>query len=234
MLVLLVAPGLLAHLPTTALAAVVLGAAARVFDLGALRVFYRVRRSDFVLSIVAFLAVAGLGVIPGIGIAVGLSLLDVVRRAWRPHHAILGRAEGVKGYHDLERFKKARQIPGLLLFRWDAPLFFANADLFRTRVLAAVESRAEPVKWVVIAAEPITDVDTTAAEMLEDLHKELNLLGAEITFAEMKDPVKDRLERYDLQRKIGRDSFFPTIGVAVHAFRDENDVEWEDWEEKSE
>jgi len=230
--VLLFAPSLLSHLPTAALAAVVIGAAVRIFDFEAVRVFFRVRRSDFVLSLVAFLAVAVLGVIPGIAGAVGLSLLDVVRRAWRPHHAVLGRADGVKGYHDVTRFDSARQVPGLLLFRWDAPLFFANADLFRHRILELVESATVPVLWVVVAAEPITDVDTTAAEMLEELDKELAQLGAELAFAEMKDPVKDRLERYGLQARIGRDFFFPTLGSAVRRYREGHPGDFRDWEEE--
>lgn len=228
---LVAAPALMQDLPTTALAAVVIAAALGIFDLRAVAVFRRVRRSDFVLTIVAFLAVTALGVLVGIGVAVALSLLDVVRRAWRPHDAILGRAKGVKGYHDVERYPDAKQIPGLLLFRWDAPLFFANADTFRERIVDIVDDAPSLVRWVVVAAEPITDVDTTAAEMLEELDKELATRGCELAFAEMKDPVKDRLERYGLQRRIGREFFFPTVGVAVKAYLERNAVHWQDWED---
>jgi high affinity sulfate transporter 1 len=231
---LVAAPWLLEDLPTTALAAVVIAAALRIMDFRALVVFFRVRRSDFVLSLVAFLAVALLGVLPGIAVAITVSLLDVVRRAWRPHDAVLGRATGVKGYHDLARYPDAKQVPGLLLFRWDAPLFFANADTFRARILELVDAAAVPVRWVVIAAEPITDVDTTAAEMLEELEKQLQTRRAELAFAEMKDPVKDRLARYGLEREIGGELFFPTIGVAVKAFLERNAVSWVDWEEATE
>jgi high affinity sulfate transporter 1 len=227
-LLLVAAPGILRDLPTTALAAVVMSAALRLFDFNAVRVFYRVRRSDFLVSMVAFLAVAVLGVIAGITVAVTVSLLDFVRRAWRPHDAILGRAPGVKGYHDITRYPEAVQVPGLLLFRWDAPLFFANADTFRERILDAVDEARPRVTWVVVAAEPITDVDTTAAEMMEELDKELGARGAELAFAEMKDPVRDRLESYGLQKKIGRDFFFPTLGVAVRSFVDRNQVIWDD------
>ena len=230
---LVAAPWLLEDLPTAALAAVVIAAALHIMDFGALVVFFRVRRSDFALSLVALLAVAALGVLPGIAVAITVSLLDVVRRAWRPHHAVLGRATGMKGYHDLVRHPDARQVPGLLLFRWDAPLFFANADMFRARVMDLVDTALVPVRWVVIAAEPITDVDTTAAEMLEELDKELATRGAELAFAEMKGPVKDRLARYGLQKQIGRELFFPTIGVAVKAFLEHNAVPWVDWEEES-
>jgi len=234
LLLLVAAPGLLRDLPTAALAAVVIGAALRIFDWRSLRVFARVRPADFVLSMVTFLAVATLGVLTGIGVAVALSLLDFVRRAWHPHHAVLGRAAGVKGYHDIRRYKDAKQIPGLLLLRWDAPLFFANADGFRERIIQAVDENRVPVRWVVIAAEPITDVDTTAAEMLEELDRELGLRGAELAFAELKDPVRDRLARYGLHERLGREFFFPTIGVAVKAYLDRNEVAWTDWEEGTE
>jgi MFS superfamily sulfate permease-like transporter len=165
-------------------------------------------------------------------VAVGVSVRDVVRRAWRPHDAILGRVRGVKGYHDLKRYPDAREVPGLVLFRWDAPLFFANADTFRQRILDAVDGAATPTRWVVVAAEPITDVDTTAAEMMEELDTELKPRGVELAFAEMKDPVKDRLNRYGLGRKIGDEYFFPTLGVAVKEFLERNQVEWRDWEDE--
>jgi MFS superfamily sulfate permease-like transporter len=202
-----------------------------LFDFGALRRFLKVRRSDFVLSMVALLGVAALGVLPGIAVAVGVSVLDVVRRAWRPHDAILGRARGVKGYHDVKRYPDARQVPGLILFRWDAPLFFANADTFRERILDSVEAAATPTRWVVVAAEPITDVDTTAAELIQELDAELKARGAELAFAEMKDPVKDRLNRYGLGTQIGDEYFFPTLGVAVKAFIERHQIEWRDWED---
>jgi len=226
------APSLLRDLPLAALAAVVIDAAIHMFDLRTLLASWRVRRSDFVLSVVAFVAVAVLGVMVGIGIAVAVSLLDVVRRVWRPHHAILGRAPGVKGYHDVTRYPAARQVPGLILFRWDAPLFFANADTFRSRILDALSGGGSPTRWVVVAAEPMTDIDTTAAEMLEDLDAELATRGTELAFAELKDPVRDRLQRYGLEKRFGREFFFPTIGVAVKAYLERHSVEWVDWEEK--
>ncbi len=232
-LLLVAAPWLLQDLPIAALAAVVIASAIRLFDVDALVVFYRVRRSELVLSLVTFVAVAALGVLRGVAAAVAVALLDFVRRAWRPHDAVLGRAPGVKGYHDVTRYPDARQVPGLVLFRWDAPLFFANADTFRRRIMEVVDSSRAPVRWVVVAAEPITDVDTTAAEMLGELDKALATRRAVLAFAEMKDPVKDRLQRYGLQKEIGSANFFPTLGVAVKAFVDHNAVEWIDWEESA-
>lgn len=247
-MLLLVAPGLIKNLPSAALAAVVIAAALRIFDGQALLLFYRARRTDLVLALFGFSAVAFVGVIPGIAATVAVSLLDFVRRAWRPHDAVLGRAQGVKGYHDLKRYPDAKEIPGLLLYRWDAPLFFANADTFRTRVLTEVDGAACKVRWVLIAAEPITDIDSTAAEMLEELLAELATRQVDLTFAELKDPVKDRLLRYGLRRPSGvptakgepeqpgapldDTSFFPTIGVAVKAFLAQNDVAWTDWEDR--
>jgi len=224
-------PGLVRAVPASALAAVVLAAALGIVDLAAFRTFLRVRRSDFVLSLAAFVSVAVLGVLRGVAVAVALSLLDVVRRVWRPHDAVLGRVSGVKGYHDLARHPDARQVPGLLLFRWDAPLFFANADTFAARVLACVAASPEPVRWVVVAAEPITDVDTTAAEALEELDAELTARGIELAFAELKGPVKDRLHRYGLAERIGRAFFFPTLGVAVKTYVERHDVAWADHDE---
>lgn len=230
----IVAPGLVKHLPTTALAAVVIAAAVGLIDIKEMRVFARVRRSDFFVAVFCFAAVAAFGPITGIAMSVGVSLLDFFRRAWRPYEAILGRAQGVKGYHDITRYPSARQVPGLLLYRWDAPLFFANADTFRARILEMVEDSKAPIKWVIVAAEPITDVDTTAAEMIEELDLELAKRGTELAFAEMKDPVKDRLAKYGLQAKIGRDYFYPTIGVGVKAFLDQTGAEWVDWEDTKE
>jgi high affinity sulfate transporter 1 len=231
-LLLTVAPGLIGTLPTTALAAVVISAAVGLFEIAGVRRLWRLDRAEFVLSMASFTAVVILGVLPGIAIAIGLSLLDFVRHAWRPHDAVLGRVSGTKGYHDITRHPDARQIPGLLLFRWDAPLFFANADLFRERVARLVRDAPEPVRTVVVAAEPITAVDSTAAEMLEGLHADLAASGIRFAFAELKGPVKDVLNGYGLLSRIGEDALTPTIGTAVKRYLADNDVEWTDWEDE--
>ncbi len=215
---LLFAPTLLKNLPTAALAAVVISAAISIAEIAGVRRLYRERRSEFILSIVTFLAVALLGVLPGMAVAVVLSLLNFVRRAWRPHDAVLGAAEGVAGFHDVTRYTGARQIPGLLIYRFDAPLFFANAERFGERVREITAASDTPVRWVVVEAEPITDVDTTAADMLLELHKDLEASGVCLAFAELKDPVKDRLNRYGLTDRIGHQHFFPTIDVAVETY----------------
>jgi MFS superfamily sulfate permease-like transporter len=146
---------------------------------------------------------------------------------------VLGRAEGVKGYHDITRYPDARQIPGLVLFRWDAPLFFANAELFKERVLNAVAKSPTPVNWLVVAAEPVTSVDVTAADALAELDKALHANGIELCFAELKDPVKDKLKRFGLFPQIGERFFFPTIGAAVGSYLESHPVDWVDWEDRS-
>src|SRR3954454_13749469 len=190
-------PGLFQDLPQAALAAVVITAALSLADLpGTVRLWHQ-RKVEFTLSIVAFAGVALLGVLPGIGIAVGLSILNVFRRAWRPYQTTLGLADGVAGYHDVRSYPAAQRLPGMVIFRFDAPLIFANAKTFRDAVLAI--SRTEPApRWVVVAAEPITDVDTTAADVLLDLDGALDARGQSLVFAELKDPVRRKIERYGL------------------------------------
>lgn len=231
-LVLVLGTGLTKNLPHTALAAVVMTAVIGLIDLPALRWLRRVNHVDFGLAVAAFLGVLFFGVLTGIGIAIGLSALAFLWRAWHPYDAVLGRVAGRKGYHDVGRHPEAALVPGLLLYRFDAPLFFANAGVFRERLLRAVEAAPAPVRTVVVAAEPITDVDTTAADMLIELGRELEEAGVELAFAELKGPAKDKLEAYGLLDLIGPQRFHPTVGAAVHAYVAEHDVEWRDWEDK--
>ena len=229
-LLLLLGTGLVHDLPQSTLAAIVIVAVLGLIDVVGARRLRHWRRSEFTLAMVAFAGVAVLGVLWGVGIAIVLSLLNFIRRAWRPHDAALGRVDDLKGYHDTERHPDARHIPGLVLYRFDAPLFFANADYFRERVRAL--ARSGNVRWIVVAAEPTTDIDVTAGEMLRDLIDELDALGIQLAFAELKDPVRDRLRRYGIETAIGADRFFPTIGVAVAAYVDQTRVDWLDWEDR--
>ena len=224
-LMLVVAPGLLKNLPNPTLAAVVIAASLSLADIRGTVRLWRQRRTEFALSIAAFLGVALLGVLEGIAVAVALSILNVFRRAWWPYQTTLGRVPGVPGQHDRQLNPDAERLPGLVLFRFDAPLFFANARTFRDQVrrIAATEPRPE---WIVIAAEPITDVDTTAADMLADLDEELNAAGTSLVFAELKHRVRDKLERYELIGPLNPDHFFPTLDGAVEAFRQRTGAEW--------
>jgi len=233
LLLLVAVPGLLAPVPNAALAAVVISAAMSLFDVGGLRRLWRQRRSELGLALVAFLAVVLFGALPGIAAAIGLSLLNFIRRAWRPHDAVLGRVTNYKGYHDTERHPEARLVPGLILYRWDAPLFFANADLFRERSLAVVDETPPPVRWLAVTSEPMTDIDTTAADMLDELITELARRGIELHFAELKGHVKDRLRVYGVFDRLGADHFHPTIGSTVKAYLARHpDVTWLDWEDE--
>lgn len=223
--------GVVESLPSTALAAVVIAAAVALFDARGLRRLARVRSSELVLSLVATVGVVVLGVLIGILIAVALSLGEFVRRMWRPYDAVLGRVEQRAGYHDLRRHPEARLVPGLVLFRFDAPLFFANADHFRRRV-DDVLAEFSGVRRLVVAAEPITDVDTSAAAMLEQLVAELHERGIELGFAAMKGPVKDRLRRYGLYERIGDEHFYSTVGSAADHFIADFDIDFVDWTER--
>src|SRR5262249_32904956 len=232
-LLLLAAPNLLRNLPAAALAAVVIASAIGLIEVTDLIRIFRIQRWGFWLSIVCFVGVAVFGAIPGIGLAIVIAVIEFLWDGWRPHSAVLGRAEGVRGYHDITRYPHARQIPGLVLFRWDAPLFFANAEFFKERVLDAVAKSPAPLAWVVVAAEPVTSVDVTAADALVELDEILAAKGIEFCFAELKDPVKDKLKRFGLFTRIGEKFFFPTIGAAVSSYLDSHAVDWVDWEDRS-
>jgi high affinity sulfate transporter 1 len=225
-LMLVLVPGLLRNLPQPTLAAVVIAASISLADVpGTIRLWHQ-RRIEFLLSVTAFLGVALLGVLAGIAVAVGLSILNVFRRAWWPYQTTLGRVPGMAGHHDRQLHPDAEELPGLVIFRFDAPLFFANARTFRDQIRRLAASDPPP-RWILIAAEPITDVDTTAADMLVDLDEELNAAGISLAFAELKEPVRAKLERYQLIGPLSANHFFATLDSAVEAFRRETGAEWE-------
>jgi MFS superfamily sulfate permease-like transporter len=217
-LVIVALPAMFKDLPYSALAAVVIAAAIGLFELGDLARIYRIQNWEFWLSIVCTAGVAAFGAIPGIGIAVLLAVIEFLWDGWRPHWAVLGDPDEVEGFHDVTRYPQAKRIPGLVLFRWDAPLFFANAELFTDRVLDAVAASPTPVKRVVVAAEPITSIDVTSADALAELDEMLSARGIALCFAELKDPVKDKLKRFGLFTKFGEERFLPTVHAAVRSF----------------
>ncbi len=225
-LLLLLAPNLLETLPNSALAAVVIAAAIGLFEFNDLRRIYRIQQWEFWLSMICFAGVAVLGVIPGIGLAIVIAIIEFLWDGWRPHYAVMGRVDGIRGYHDVKRYPHARLIPGLVLFRWDAPLFFANAELFQQRVLEAVANSPTPVRRIIVAAEPVTSIDVTSADVLAELEQVLRTSGIELRFAEMKDPVKDKLKRFELLDRFGALNFHPTLGAAVDAYLQEHSVSW--------
>ena len=214
-LLLLFAPALLENLPNTALAAIVIASAIGLIEVADLRRIYRIQRWEFWLSMTCFAGVAIFGAIPGIVVAVVIAVIEFLWDGWRPHSAVLGEVDHIKGYHDISRYPTARLVPGLVLFRWDAPLFFANAEFFHDRVLAAIASSPTPVRWLVVAAEPVTSIDVTAADGLSELDDALRAAGIQMCFAEMKDPVKEKMRRFGLMARFGEQSFFATIEEAV-------------------
>ncbi|MFR0690600.1 SulP family inorganic anion transporter [Enterobacterales bacterium AE_CKDN230030158-1A_HGKHYDSX7] len=225
-LLLLAAPNLMQHLPTSALAAVVIAAALGLFEFTDLMRIFRLQQWEFWLSMGCFAGVAVFGAIPGICIAVVISVIEFLWDGWRPHHAVLGRVEGVRGYHDVTRYPNARRIPGLVLLRWDAPLFFANAEQFQNQVLAALDESPTPVQRLVIAASPVTSIDITSADMLAELDRALERRGVELQFAEMKDPVKDKMKQFELFEGLGANAFHPTVGAAVDAYLADSGIDW--------
>ena len=225
-LLILVAPNLLQDLPNCALAAVVISSAIGLFEFADLARIWRIQRWECWLSIACFAGVAALGAIPGIGLAIVIAVIEFLWDGWRPYSAVLGRVEGLRGYHDTHRYPDARRVPGLVIFRWDAPLFFANADLFKERVLEAVAGSPTPVRRVVVTAEPITSVDVTSADMLVDLALQLRESGIELRFAEMKSRVMDKFQRFELMPVLGEPLFYPTLGAAVDAYLTEHQVDW--------
>ena len=232
-LLLVLAPGLLRNLPQPTLAAVVIAASLSLADIPGTVRLWRQRRTEFWLSIAAFLGVALLGVLPGIGVAVVLSILNVFRRSWWPYQTQLGKVDGLDGFHDVRPYPDGARLPGLVLYRFDAPLIFANSRTFREEITELAQN-TPGLRWIVVAAEPMTDVDTTAADMLEEIDVWLNARDISLVFAEMKDPVRAKVERYELTHTIDPAHFFPTIEEAVDAYRAEFGQEWHEPQEGDE
>ena len=225
---LLVGAGVLESMPGAVLAAVVIAAAVHLFDYRRVVWLVKARRSEAVLCVAASVGVVLVGVLNGILIAVAFSLVNFVRTLWRPYDAVLGRIEQRRGYHDVDRHPEARTVPGLVLFRFDAPLFFANADHFARRIRAIVATSDGPIERIVLAAEPITDIDTTGAEILEHVVAELDEQGIEFGFAALKGPARDRLADYGSADRVLRFDE-PTVGRAVSRYLRDHRVEWSDW-----
>ncbi|MFI6676196.1 SulP family inorganic anion transporter [Kribbella sp. NPDC050470] len=225
--VLVFATSLMQYVPQPTLGAIVIAAALSLADIAGTRRLWHQRRTEFGLSVIALLGVALLGVLPGILIAVALSILNVFRRAWWPHETELGRVDGIAGLHDTESYPDARLLPGLVVYRFDAPLIFANARMFSDKVREIAEDHPD-LRWIIVAAEPITDVDTTASDMLQELDSWLNARGVSLVFAEMKDPVRAKIERYELTRTIDPAHFLPTLDDAVAQYIQQTGANWRD------
>ena len=223
LLFVLLAPGLTAYLPDAALGAVVIVAATALIDIRGMVRMWHMSSVEFALATAAFVGVALVGVLQGIIVAIGLSFVAVVARAWQPYRTELVRTSDRPGYHDVERHPDGQRIAGLVLVRFDAPLFFANGQIFDDYVRSVVADAPPPIEWVIIAAEPITDLDTTAVDELVDLDNYLAGKEIQLKFAEMKGPIKDKLIRFGVGDRFNRTDFYPTVEAAVDAFHHRTD-----------
>jgi high affinity sulfate transporter 1 len=233
LLMLLFVPGLVQAMPQPVLAAVVIAASISLFDVAELRRLFRVRKTEFLLAVACAIGVMFIGVLQGIVVAVVLSVIYIFKRAWSPYSTVLGKAPGIPGFHDVRRYPDVQQIPGLLIVRWSAPLFFANANQFRDRIRELVKASTPPPQWVLVAAEPITDIDTTAGAMLADLDLELNASGIHLAFAEVQSDVRDMIARYGLLDVIEQGHFYGSVTEGVKAFRRETGDPEADGREKA-
>lgn len=212
-LLLLFLPSLLADLPQSALAAVVIAAAFSLVNVSMLRTYLHVRKTSLLLSLVATLGVVLVGVLEGIVLAVVLSVLLFFRRSWWPHGEVLGYVPQLDGWHSTERYPEAEPLPDVVVYRWEAPLFFANSGIFRQQVRGLVRRRKP--RWVVLQCEAITDIDVTAADMLERLDRELNAQGVHLAFVELRERLQDLVRRYGLLETLDREHFYPSLATAL-------------------
>ena len=221
-LVLLFLRPLLSLFPKAALGAIVIYAALRLIEISEFNRLRCFKTSEFRLALVTMFGVLATDILVGVGVAVGLSVVDLFARLMRPHDAVLGEVPNLAGLHDIEDWQGATTIPGLVLYRYDAPLCFANAENFRKRVIAAIEAEKVPVEWFVLNAEAILDIDITAVDMLKELHREL--IGSGITFAmaRVKQDLYQQLKKGDLSETISTERIYPTLEEAIEAFHHRN------------
>ncbi|MEU6236564.1 sulfate permease [Kitasatospora sp. NPDC047058] len=209
----------LAHTPSAVLGCLVIFAAVGMIDIAGFRRLAAFRRRELLLALGCLAGVLALDILYGVLVAVGLSVAELLTRVARPHDAVLGTVPGVLGMHDVDDYPQARTIPGLLVYRYDSPLFFANAEDFRRRALAAVAEQQEPVRWFVLNAEANVEVDITALDSLEALREELAARGTVLALARVKQDLRQELDAYGLIDTIGEDRVFPTLPAAVAAYR---------------
>ncbi|MFE3325252.1 SulP family inorganic anion transporter [Streptomyces sp. NPDC059176] len=205
--------------PTAVLGSLVVYAAVRLVDLAGFRRLASFRRRELLLALGCLAGVLALDILYGVLVAVGLSVVELLGRVARPHDAIEGLVPGLAGMHDVDDYPQARPVPGLVVYRYDSPLFFANAEDFRRRALAAVDDQRQPVRWFVLNAEANVEVDITALDALEELRRELTGRGIEFAMARVKQDLRDELDAYGLSASVGEDRIFPTLPTAVAAYR---------------
>ncbi|MBO4257813.1 sulfate permease [Streptomyces griseorubiginosus] len=222
--VLLFLSPLLSRTPSAVLGALVVYAATRMIDLAGFRRLASFRRRELLLALGCLAGVLALDILYGVIVAVGLSVAELLTRVARPHDAVEGLVPGVAGMHDIDDYPTARTIPGLLVYRYDSPLFFANAEDFRRRALAAVDEQTEPVRWFVLNTEANVEVDITALDAVDELRRELTRRGVVFALARVKQDLLDDLAAYGLVASVGENLIFPTLPTAVAAYRKWSDT----------
>ncbi|MFI7542441.1 SulP family inorganic anion transporter [Actinoplanes sp. NPDC049599] len=218
--VLVFAGPLLAHFPAAALGAIVVYAATRLVDVSGFRRLAAFRRTELLLALAALGGVLVFDILYGVLLAVGLSVAEMLHRVARPHDAVQGFVPGLAGMHDVDDYPEATLVPGLLVYRYDSPLFFANAEDFRRRALAAVDAQPEPVAWFVLNVEANVEVDTTGLGALDDLRAELTGRGIVFALARVKQDLRAALDAYGLSAAVGPERIYPTLPTAVEAYRE--------------
>ena len=216
--VLLAARPLLARFPSAALGAIVIFAAIRLIDVQAFRRLAAFRHREMALALAACAGVLAFDILYGVLLAIGLSVAELLLRVARPHDAVLGRVPGLAGMHDVDDYPAATVIPGLVVYRYDAPLFFANAADFRRRALAAAGQQPGGARWFVLNVEANVEVDFTALEAVDALRDQLTSAGTVFALARVKQDLLDRLQAFGLASKIGTGRLFPTLPTAVDAY----------------
>jgi SulP family sulfate permease len=219
LIVMLFGRGVLATFPSAALGALVVYAALRLIDVSEFKRLARFRRSEVALALATTAAVLVFGVLYGVLVAIGLSILELLRRMARAHDGVLGFVPGVAGMHDVDDYPDADVVPGLLVYRYDAPLFFANAENFRERAMAAVNDYPGRVEWFLLNAEANVEVDLTALDAVDQLRAELQRRGIVFAMARVKQDLRDPLKAAGMLERIGEDNIFPTLPTAVEAYR---------------
>lgn len=217
-LVLLFLRPLLANFPTAALGAIVVYAATRLIELSELRRLWRFRRSELLLALTTTVGVLLVDILYGVLVAIVLSVLDLLRRVAHPHDAVLGRVPGLGSLHDIDDYPEAETVPGLLIYRYDAPLCFVNAEDFRQRALTTIDASPTPVEWFVLNVEAIVEVDITGADALESLRAELARRGIRMGLARLKRDLRDELTPSGLLDRIGEDMLFASLPEVLEAF----------------
>jgi SulP family sulfate permease len=217
--VLLFLPSLLADTPSALLGALVVYAAVQLIDIAGFRRLASFRQRELLLAVTCLVGVLAFGVLDGVLVAVGLSVAELLARVARPHDAILGYVPGLAGMHDVNDYPQARTTPGLVVYRYDSPLFFANAQDFRRRALSAVTDASGPVRWFVLNVEANVEVDITALDALEALRKELVRRGIVFALARVKQDLRTELDAYGLTESVGEDLIFPTLPTAADAYK---------------